>query len=230
MNYEIYCDESCWEALYDKSAHRFAVIGGLWIPADKRQEFKQQINTIRAKYNFRGEVKWNHICPSTVAMYKELIECFFGNPEMRFRAICIEASVIDHDKYNRGNGELGFYKFYFQLLHHWMAFNNSYQIFLDYKVNGYKQRVQDLGKVLNNASTATVSQIQSLPSEESVLIQMADVMTGAVAATFNGGKSQSEAKQSIRNLIEHHLGHGICRTSPLEPKFNVFNINLQREW
>ena len=40
MKYEIYCDESCWEALYDKDSHQYASIGGIWIPAEKRQEMK----------------------------------------------------------------------------------------------------------------------------------------------------------------------------------------------
>ena len=33
MNYEVYCDESCVEALFDKESHRYAVIGGVWIPS-----------------------------------------------------------------------------------------------------------------------------------------------------------------------------------------------------
>ena len=32
MNYEVYCDESCVEALFDKESHKYAVIGGVWIP------------------------------------------------------------------------------------------------------------------------------------------------------------------------------------------------------
>ena len=39
--------------------------------------------------------------------------------------------------------------------------------------------------ILNNASTAELTQIQALPSEESVLIQFADVLTGVVASADN---------------------------------------------
>lgn len=230
MKYEIYCDESCWEALYDKDSHYFAAIGGVWIPAEKRQEAKAYISNLKDNYGLHGEMKWNHICPRSVEMYKELVNMFFDDEEIRFRAICIKAAEVNHERFNAGNGELGFYKFYFQLIHHWMLMGNSYQVFVDYKTNGYQHRVQELGAILNNASTAELTQIQALPSEESVLIQLADVLTGAVASAFNTPKSSSAAKQNIRDLIERRLGHGIKGTSVGETKFNVFNINLRKEW
>ena len=230
MNYEIYCDESCWEALYDKDSHQYAVIGGVWIPAEKRQDVKARIADLKRKYSLFGEMKWNRICPGSVEMYKELIQYFFDDEQIRFRAICIKASEVNHERFNAGNGELGFYKFYFQLIHHWMVMGNSYQVFVDYKTNGYQHRVKELGSILNNASTAVLTQIQALPSEESVLIQLADVMTGAVASSFNNQGTKSAAKQCIRELIEKHLGHGIKGTSLGESKFNVFNINLRKDW
>ena len=230
MKYEIYCDESCWEALYDMTSHNYAVIGGIWIPARKRQEVKSHINKLKTKYGLYGEIKWNHISPKSVDLYKELVHMFFDDNQIRFRAICIEAAKVNHKRFNHGNGELGFYKFYFQLIHHWMLMGNSYQVFVDYKLNGYQHRVQELGSILNNASTAELTQIQALPSEESVLIQLADVLTGAVASGFNSSKLQSNAKQIVRELIENKLGHSIKGTSAGEPKFNVFNINLRQDW
>lgn len=230
MKYEIYCDESCWEALYDKHSHNYAAIGGVWIPAERRQAVKDFIAELKAKYALYGEMKWNHICPKSVEMYKELVNMFFDDEQMRFRAICIKASEVNHDRFNAGNGELGFYKFYFQLIHHWMLMGNSYQVFVDFKTNGYRHRVKELGTILNNASTAELTQIQALPSEESVLIQLADVLTGAVASAFNCSKLVSDSKQSIRELIESRLRHGIMRTCASEPKFNVFNINLRKDW
>lgn len=230
MKYEIYCDESCWEALYDKDSHQYAVIGGVWIPAEKRQDVKARIADLKRKYGLFGEMKWNRICPGSVEMYKELIKYFFDDEQIRFRAICIKASEVNHERFNAGNGELGFYKFYFQLIHHWMVMGNSYQVFVDYKTNGYQHRVKELGSILNNASTAVLTQIQALPSEESVLIQLADVLTGAVASSFNNQGKKSAAKQCIRELIEKRLGHGIKGTSLGETKFNVFNINLRKDW
>jgi hypothetical protein len=55
-------------------------------------------------------------------------------------------------------------------------------------------------------------------------------MTGAVASVFNSSKSKSSAKQAIRDLIESRLGHCIKATPVDETKFNVFNINLRKDW
>lgn len=230
MRYEIYCDESCWEALYDKEAHQYAAIGGVWIPADFRQKAKMLINELKTKYGLYGEMKWNRICPRSEELYLELVDMYFQYDEMRFRTICIKSDDVNHERFNAGSGELGFYKFYFQLIHHWMLMGNSYQVFVDYKTNGYQHRVQELGAILNNTSTAELVQIQALPSDESVLIQLADVLTGAVASAFNCAKTDSLSKQRVRNLIEERLGGKIVATSVSESKFNVFKINLRKDW
>ena len=59
MNYEVYCDESCVEALFDKESHRYAVIGGVWIPSECRSELKNALNKIKVKYNLLGRYKKN---------------------------------------------------------------------------------------------------------------------------------------------------------------------------
>lgn len=230
MNYEVYCDESCVEALFDKESHKYAVIGGVWIPSESRSELKIALNKIKEKYNLLGEMKWQKISPSTIDMYKEIIATFFTSDNIRFRAICINSANLDHNKFNQGSGELGFYKFYYLLIQQWLVNDNTYNIFVDYKVNGNRHRVKDLGNILQKTTMATVKQIQSLPSHESILIQLADILSGAVASAHNN-ENTSEAKLAIRSLIEEYLGHKITGTSRLEQKFNIFDINLKKgEW
>ncbi len=227
MKYEVYCDESCVEALFDKSSHRYVVIGGVWIPSESREDLKDVLKGIKASYKFPGEMKWNKISPSTVAMYKELIETFFNSYKIRYRAICINSADLNHQRFNHGSGELGFYKFYYLLIHHWLIKDNSYSIFVDYKVNGNRHRVKELGDILQKTSLSEITRTQALPSDESVLIQLADVLTGAVASAYNK-ENTSESKISILGQIESFLGHSINGTSLLEPKFNIFDINLKK--
>ncbi len=226
MKYEVYCDESCWEALFDKSSHEFFVIGGIWIPADKRKEVKEGIKALKQKYHLFGEMKWNKVTPVTLDMYKELIQLFSKDDCVRYRAICIEAAHVDNMTYNEGSGELGFYKFYFQLLSHWLHQGDEYQVFLDYKTNEYTNRLSELKRILNIASLAQVSQVQALPSQQSLIIQLADVLTGVVAASFN--KSLQGAKLELCQEVQKHLGHVIRATRMDEKKFNIFEINLKR--
>lgn len=229
MKYEVYCDESCIEAIFDKNAHKYSVIGGIWIPADYRSELKQELNAIKDKYGVKGEIKWNKVSPKFVDMYKDIVDLFFNSFKIRFRAIVLDASKIDNEAFNQNSGELGFYKFYYQLIQHWLYDNNEYSIFLDHKINAYKGRVFELGRILNYSTNAVIENVQALPSEQSAIIQLADILTGAVAAKFNA-KTTSVAKKEVIDLIETYIGHDISPTVKNEQKFNVFNINLRKGW
>ena len=227
MNYEVYCDESCVEAVFDKNSHKYAVIGGIWIPSESRSDLKTALNKLKEKYNLKGEMKWQKVSPSTIELYKEVIHLFFNSYNIRFRAICINSAALDHNKFNQGSGELGFYKFYYLLIQRWLINENAYSIFVDYKVNGNRHRVKDLGKMLQRTTMATINQTQALPSHESILIQLADILSGTVASAYNE-ENTSESKLTVRSLIEEYLGHKITGTSRHEPKFNIFDINLQK--
>lgn len=187
MNFEVYCDESGVEALNNKQAHKFMAIGGVWMPAEYRATFKEQLNAIKAKHHIKGEFKWQKLSPAYLTFYQDLVAYFFSTPELRFRVIAVEASKVDHIRFNNADAELGFYKFYYQLLHHWIYDFNEYNIFIDLKVNRDVGRLKKLKEVLDNANlTSIILQAQGLPSEQSLGIQLADVLTGLVATKLNG--------------------------------------------
>ena len=232
MKFEIYCDESGLEALSNKQAHAYTGIGGIWIPADKRVALKEGIGAIKAKYNIRGELKWQKVSPAYIDLYKELIDFFFNAGYIRFRVIEIEAEKVDHIRFNGSDAELGFYKFYYQLLQHWIFDFNEYLVFADLKQDRNKGRLKELEKALDNANlTSDIKQVQGLPSHESVGIQLADVLTGMVTAKFNKEHKPDSAKaQLIQYLEEKYLSREIAPTAKWEEKFNVFKINLQGGW
>lgn len=232
MNFEVYCDESCLEALKNKTAHAYTVIGGIWIEASRRKELKSGLSAIKARYKVGGELKWNKVSPAYFELYKEIIDFFFSTSYIRFRAIVIEAGKTSEYKFHHSDVELEFYKFYYQLLHHWILDFNTYDIFVDLKVNRNKGRLNELCKVLNNANlVSTINQVQGLPSEQSLGIQLADVLTGIVAAKFNNEIKSSAKSGLIAHIEESYLkGRPIAHTSKTEEKFNVFKINLQGGW
>lgn len=230
MNFEVYCDESGLEALTRKEAHLYTAIGGIWMPADFRAVFKQNVNSIKERHNIKGELKWNKVSPAYINVYSELINYFFSAPDLRFRVILVESKTIDNFRFNDKDAELGFYKFYYQLLHHWIFDFNRYDVFLDFKINRDKGRLKKLKKVLLASNlTSEIDQLQALPSHESVAIQLADVLTGLVAAKFNL-ETSSPAKKDLIALVETKLNKAISPTPKWEEKFNVFKINLQGGW
>ncbi len=231
MDFEIYCDESGLEALTRKDAHLYTAIGGIWIPSEYRNSLKQGITSIKVKHNIKGELKWQKISPSYCELYKDLIDFFFLSEFIRFRVVLIESNKVDNIKFNNEDAELGFYKFYYQLLQHWIFDFNNYDIFLDLKINRNKGRLKELGLVLDRANlTSDIKQVQGLPSEQSLGIQLADVLTGLVAAKFNN-EITSQAKLSlIKHVEDKYLGKPIAPTPKWEEKFNVFRINLKGGW
>lgn len=231
MNFEVYCDESGLEALIKKEEHLYIAIGGIWMPADFRPIFKEHISTIKQKYNVYGELKWNKVSPSFFELYKDIVDYFFQTEQLRFRVILIESNKVDNYTFNNKDSELGFYKFYYQLLHHWIFDYNNYNVFLDLKENRNKGRLNQLQKYLDLANlTSDIQQVQGLPSDESLGIQMADILTGLVNAKFNKEIS-SKAKIGLIDHIENtYLGNTISATPKWEEKFNVFKINLQGGW
>jgi len=231
MDFEVYCDESGLEALSNKEAHLYTAIGSIWLPSAYRDELKEKLATIKQKYGIRGELKWNKISPTYIDLYREVINYFFEADYLRYRVILIESEKVDGLTFHNGDVELGFYKFYYQLLHHWLFDNNKYNIFVDLKVNRNKGRLKELKKLLDEANrTSDVLQVQGLPSEQSLGIQLADVLTGLVSAKFNQ-KITSQAKRTLINLVEEtYLHKPIEPTSKWVEKFNVFKIEMEGGW
>ena len=230
MKYEVYCDESCLEGIFDKNAHKHAVIGGVWIPATSRDEVKNKLKEIKHKHHVHGEIKWNKLTNTYINLYKEVIEYFFNSYNFRFRAIVINTDEINNEQYNNSSGELGFYKFYYQLIQHWLYEGNEYVCFLDHKINSNRHRLRELHRILSYSTNAKVINVQALHSHESLLIQVADILTGIIAAKFNNEIVTDGAKSKLIKYVEGFLGKEIVATGKGEQKFNIFNIHLRRGW
>jgi hypothetical protein len=130
----------------------------------------------------------------------------------------------NHDK------ELGFYKFYYQLLQHWVLDFNSYTIFCDTKTNRDPTRLKELTYCLRASNlTSNVNFVQALPSHEVVLIQLTDFLLGAVSAKMNGG-TKSQAKLEVIHHLEQGLGYELLPTPLNENKFNILKIRLEGGW
>lgn len=224
--YHIYCDESRPEILGKENPYDdFSVIGGVWVDKNEINKLKRGIRRLRDTYNVHGEIKWKNVSPSKVDFYLELVNLFFENDSIRFRCIVMDAEKVDLERFHGSDQELGFYKFYYQLIFHWLHWNNQYSVYLDFKKNKEHDRLTVLKDILNRASMAEVVNLQALESKQSVLIQLADVLMGAVGYKFNSYNT-SEAKLKVVEMIEDRIGHEIRSTQKNESKFNVFQIIL----
>lgn len=228
-HYEVYCDESRPELFVGAGAKSGkSVIGSVWVPADYRSTLKREIASLRAEHGVWGEFKWNKVSPSKLAFYRALVDYFFSHEELRFRAIVVDAAKLNLAKFHSSDAELGFYKFYYQLLHHWIAPQTTYSIFCDDKVNRDRKRLPVLRTVLQNANRAsTIPSLQAVPSHQSVAVQLCDVLMGATQWRANGSVGTSAAKATLVSDIETKLGRRLGPTYQTEQKFNIFEIRLQ---
>ncbi len=233
MKIDVYCDEAYPDLFSStKPQAKFMILGSLWLQTDSREGYKQAIHDLRDRYLIGGEFKWRKVTPSKIDFYKSLISWFYDQKDnLRFRCIAIDYSQVDLMKFHDNDQELGFYKFYYQMIHHWIHDFNEYAMFCDFKSNRRRDRLNVLQKCLAHSNlSATIKIVQAVRSKESVLIQLTDLLIGIVSARLNQGTNTSPAKLELLKHLETLLGRKFSSTPLNEKKFNVFKINLNGGW
>jgi len=233
MKIDVYCDEAYPDLFSStKPQAKFMILGSLWLQTDSRKGYKQAIHDLRDRYLIGGEFKWRKVTPSKIDFYKSLISWFYDQKDnLRFRCIAIDYSQVDLMKFHDNDQELGFYKFYYQMIHHWIHDFNEYAMFCDFKSNRRRDRLNVLQQCLAHSNlSATIKIVQAVRSKESVLIQLTDLLIGIVSARLNQGTNTSPAKLELLRHLETLLGRKISSTPLNEKKFNVFKINLNGGW
>lgn len=234
MDYDIYCDESRQDLLTSPASitktNRFCCIGGLMLSKKSRPALKRKIQELQDKHSVYGEMKWGTVSGNKLQFYTDLIDLFFATDGLTFRIVVIDAQKVDNASYNDSNPELGYYKFYYQLLSHWLSCENGYRVFTDQKTNRDKLRLQELKRILNTSCPLAnpAYDIQAIDSKESLILQMENVIMGAVGYRYNfRGNGSSISKETVVSCIESKLGHRIAATPLSEQKFNIFEIQLR---
>lgn len=232
MKFEAYCDESHPDLFFsNRPRAQHLMIGSLWLPSEFRNEIKKKVKDVRQRHNTWGEIKWSKISTSHRPFYLDLVDLFesFG-VDLRFRCIAVDNSRVDMTLHENDR-ELGFYKFYYQLLHHWILDFNDYSIFCDVKTNRDPERLEVLRRCLDYANlSSNILSIQSLPSKQVVLIQLCDLLLGAASSRMNNTLREGSAKAEVVKRLESHLGHRLEPTPRSADKFNIFKIRLQGGW
>lgn len=229
----VFCDESRQDLLASKKSisdcNRYTCIGGIMIPANKLDDIKSNITSLRERYNVRGELKWGTVAANRIDFYREIIDYFFNEQALSFRTIVIDASKINNEMFNQSDQELGYYKFFYELLHYWVDCDLRYRVYTDQKTNCDATRLRELRRILNTSLRGEpIASVQAINSKESILLQLENILMGAVGYKYNfGNHGHSEAKRSIVEKIEKNLGRCIMPTSRGEQKFNVFEIALR---
>jgi hypothetical protein len=176
-------------------------------------------------------VKWSKTSRVCLKSYKQLVDFFFDEEALRFRVIVVNQNKLDLKKYHDGDWELGFYKFYYEMLIKWIEEGNEYLILLDFKTNKGADRHKTLKTVIENKmkGKAVIKDLTIIDSSQTPLSQLCDLLTGAVAADWCG-LTPGRPKADLATYIATKCGYSCLQIESTLPepcsKFNIFNIRL----
>jgi hypothetical protein len=200
----IYCDESCH--LQDTGNDPVMVLGGVYCESDQVKIVSEKIRTIKKKHGFprRFETKWTKISHSKIEYYKDLIDYFFREAPLRFRGVVIpDKAKLDHERFSQDHDTF-YYKMYYTMLLWLFRSENIYHVYLDIKDTRGGQKTKTLQNCLATKicdfNHECVARVQQVRSHESELLQMADLLIGALCY-----KHRQLADDTPKATITKHL-------------------------
>ncbi|HYH80749.1 MAG TPA: DUF3800 domain-containing protein [Longimicrobium sp.] len=203
---EVYGDESLKRGHYD-------LLGGLWVPARHADALRGLIAAARARHGCTGEVKWKK-CSGSAAhpFYLELVDLVaaqIGARRIKYKCIVIDRRLVDNDAWNEGDRELGYFKAWWTLLLSRVQPGWLYRVRLDALNLQRGGRLQTLRDTLNAAARrdrgldyACCESVEARDSKKDDLIQVVDVLTGAVGFHYAGGHTAPGASRGKIELAE----------------------------
>ena len=189
---------------------------------------KEQIKAIKEKYAYTDELKWVNIHDKTYQVYKDLVDYFFLT-DMKFKVVIADKTQIDASRPEYTFNDF-YYRMYFQLLHHDIDLEHTYNIYIDIKDTCSQQKLHQLREALK--WNASIRNFQFIKSHESVFVQLADVLMGAInyQLRIQNGDIEGKviAKRKIVEIINQHTPISLKPVSPLSnKKFKLSFITLK---
>lgn len=232
----IYCDESCH---LENDKEKVMALGAVYCPASKKSEIFQMLSELKKKHNLIPknkknpndnrtyyELKWNKISLAKINFFKDVVDYFFADDDLNFRVLVVpDKSKLDYEKFNHTHDAF-YYKMYFSMLKVILNPDKAHHIYIDIKDTRSREKVHKLEQVLRNDkydyAKEIIKKVQQVRSHEVELIQLADLLTGAVSYV-NRGLSDSMAKNILIEHIRHRSKYSLTKSTLIrEQKFNIF--------
>ena len=224
MEYNVYCDESCHLISNDS---KYMLIGAVYCPKTKVKKVNKYIAHLKENYNISNkiELKWNKIDKKTEKLYLDIINYFFNNDDLKFRVIIIDKTKLNHEKYNQTENDF-YHKAYYEMLKYIIIPGNSYNIYPDIKDTNsyyYHQVMLDYLRIkMSDTNKKTIKKVQPIRSYESSILQINDVLIGALSYYYRN-LSRNIVKLNIINEINKLYQNTFDSSSNYNnTKFNIF--------
>ena len=115
QHYAIYCDESCH---LEQDGQPIMVLGAVWCPQEKTREIAVRIRELKQRHGLSStfEIKWAKVSPAKVAFYRDVLDYFFDDDDLHFRALIVaNKAKLRHEDFEQDH-DTWYYKMYFDLL------------------------------------------------------------------------------------------------------------------
>ncbi|MGX5688497.1 DUF3800 domain-containing protein [Arcticibacter tournemirensis] len=218
--FNIYCDESTHLL---KDGMPFMLVSYVSCAYPQIKIHKQFVRLLKEKYKFKGEIKWANVSKRMSQFYGELIDYFFAT-DLTFRSVIVKKEQIDETRASFTYNDF-YFEMYKELISHKLCPEYTYNIYLDIKDTRSQKKIKILKEVLNGDEN--IREIQFVRSHESYLMQMADVIMGALNYHLRG-ENKVIAKNKLIEKIEYHSKIDLATSTPKEAdKFNLYHIDLK---
>ncbi len=229
---EVYIDESSTQL-------RYLVLGAIVILATNTKQFSEDLWNARRPELPMGEMKWTKVSRTKMDAYTRFLDVFFSTQRaiIDFHAIVVDTSRQRHEFYNQGSREIGFNKEVYQLaMKCGRLYQTLFHIYPDYRVT--KQRPEDLRFMLNKGIAKRgdsrdwpYRRVQFRDSKKTLLLQLSDLLAGALAYELNGHRSEFTASPAKSALSDHILKRAairdVFRDTAIRGKFTVWHRQLR---
>lgn len=207
----IFADESSTDKL------RYMLIGGIWVDEPTYLKVLEECKEFKLSNGWQEQTKfnWKNLSNKTFSQYCQFIDIFFKY-NLQFNCIIIDRKEVDLKNNEFKDPELGFYKFYYQLLRQNSKPNIPYYIYLDRRTNREPTRLETLKTFLkqerhpiNSMGFRTtekgldVKTIEFVNSKSYELIQFSDILMGAISYHYNKKHLLPEASRNKCELAQY---------------------------
>lgn len=220
----VYADESS----HTNDGSITMVLGATWMDSDIAKSLLGRVKLIKARHEIspRREIKWTKVSNNKLDYYKELVDLFLTTDGINFRAVIVDKTKLDHERFNQTSEDF-YYKLQYYLIRNIAAMRlGKIRIYLDYKDTWSGKRCHKLADYLSNTTRIHANGISAQPvrSYESVAIQLADLLSGAVMYANKERKDgDSVAKIELVRYIAERIGQSLDKETPYSvEKFNLF--------
>ena len=223
--FNIYCDESC-----HLEHDRIPIMAWGAVTCEKRfaGDLSGRVRRLKTEYGLKTnfEAKWTKISPAKTDFYLALINFFLTDDRLRFRGLVVpNKERLDHLRFDQSHDDW-YYKMYFTMLRTVFKPSQRYRIYLDLKDTRGGPKTRKLHEILANSlhdfGHEYVESVQQIRSHESEILQISDLLIGALTYA-NRGLAGNQGKVAVIKQLREQLGEdALTRTSPLASfKFNV---------